>query len=175
MSVLVRYRDGLAYRAGDPVVHAWQWSEVAVIQTSMARHPVKDNAWTSHEYTLTKQGGEKLILDDELKGVWDAAEYIKTAVFALMRPPLKQRYQAGEALAFGPLAVHQQTGLQLDGKTYAWDTIADVKVEHGQLKVTLRNRQKHAAHTSAIPNIELLCQLIGVQLDDDQLATEALF
>jgi hypothetical protein len=174
-SVLVRYRDGLAYRAGDAFVHAWHWSEVAVIQTSMARHPVKDNAWTSHEYTLIRQDGEKLILDDEIKGVWDAAEYIKTAVFALLRPPLKQRYQAGEALAFGPVTVHQQAGLQLDGQTYAWDTIADVKLEHGQLKVTLRNRQKHAAHTSAIPNIEVLCQLIGVPLDADQLATEALF
>jgi hypothetical protein len=172
---LVRYRDGLAYRAGDNVVHAWQWGEVAVIETNLKRHPEKNNSWTSHEYTLIRQSGEKLILDDEIKGVREAAEYIKTAVFKLLRPPLKQRYQAGEALAFGPVTVHKQNGLQLDGQTYAWDAIEDVKVEHGQLKVTLRNRQKHAAHTSAIPNIELLCQLIGVQLDEYQLATEALF
>jgi len=175
VSVLVRYRDGLAYRAGDNVVHAWQWEEVVVIQTKMARHPAKDSSWTSHEYTLTKTGGEKLILNDEVKGVRDAAEYIKTAVFKLLRPSLKQRYQAGEALAFGPVTVHKQAGLQLDGQTYAWDSIEDIKVHHGQLNVTLRNRQKHAAHTSAIPNVELLCQLIGVQLDNDQLATEALF
>lgn len=175
VSVIVRYRDGLAFRVGDKDIHAWRWEEVAVIQTNNARHPVKDNAWTSHEYTLTKQNGEKLVLDDELKGVWDAAEYIKTAVFNLMRPPLKQRYETGEALTFGPVTVHKQNGLQLDGKSYAWETIEDVKVEHGQFKVTLRNHQKHQAHTSAIPNIELLCQIIGVKLDDYQLATEALF
>jgi hypothetical protein len=175
-TTLVRYRDGMAYRAAGPEVHAWRWEEVAVIQTNTTRHPEKNNSWTSHEYTLTKASGEQLILDDELKGVGDAAFHIKTAVFAKLRPALKQRYQAGEALTFGPVTVSQPSGLQLDGKTtYAWDSIEDVKVEHGQLKVTLRNKQKHAAHTSAIPNVELLCQLIGVQLDDYQLAAEGLF
>lgn len=174
-TVLVRYRDGLAYQAGGKEVHAWRWEEVAAIQTNDTRHPVKDNSWTSHEYTLTKQSGDKLIVDDEIKGVWDAVEHIKTAVYALMRPALKQRYQAGVALAFGAVTVHQQHGLTLDGQTYAWDSIQDVKVEKGQLKVTQQNGKKHAAHTAAIPNIELLCQIIGVKLDDWDLATEALF
>jgi len=174
-SVLVRYRDGFAYQAGDKDVHAWQWDEVAVIQTSMTRHPDKNNSWTSHEYTLTRPNGDKLILDDGLKTVWDAAGHIKTAVFAQLRPPLKQRYQAGEALTFGPVTVHQHNGLQLDGKTYAWDSIEDIQVHHGQLKLTLRNRQQHAAHTSAIPNVDLLCQIIGVKFDDDQLASQGLF
>jgi hypothetical protein len=174
-SLLVRYRDGLAYRANDKDVHVWRWEEVVVIHTNNARHPAKEASWTSHEYTLTRQGGEQLILDDGLKGVWDAAEYIKTAVYALLRPPLKQRYQAGEALAFGPVTVHKQNGLQLDGKLYAWDTIEEIKLEHGQLKATLRNKQKHAARVSAIPNVELLCQLIGVKIDDRGLATDAIF
>ncbi len=173
-SVLVRYRDGLAFRAGDKDVHAWQWEEVAVIQTNNSRHSTEHGSYTGHEYTLTKRSGEKLILDDGLKGVADAADHIKTAVFALMRPALKQRYQAGEALTFGPVTVHQHSGLQLDGKPYAWDTIEDVKVEHGQLKVTLRNRQTHAAHASAILNIELLCQIIGVKFDDYELSAQAL-
>jgi len=174
-AVLVRYRDGFAYETGDKSVHAWTYGEVAVIQTNMTRHPEKNNSWTSHEYTFTKQIGEQLILDDGLKGVWDAAEFIKTAVFKLLRPALKQRYQAGEALTFGPVTIHKQNGLALEGQLYAWAAIADVKVEHGQLKVTLANKQKHQAHTAAMPNIELLCQLIGVQLDDYQLAAEGIF
>ena len=73
----------------------------------------------------------------------------------------------GPALAVGLASptVQRQHGLQLDGKTYAWNSIQDIQVDDGRLKVTLRAGQKHEARVSAIPNIEVLCQLIGVKLE----------
>lgn len=162
-NLMVRYRDGLAYRTGGKDVHTWRWDEVAVIQSNLTRHrSTHGSGWTEHEYTLTKHSGEKLILDDGLKGVGRALASIKAAVFALIGPPLVQRYQAGEALTFGPVTVQRQNGLWLEGKPYAWDAIQDIKVESGRFKVTLRDRKKHEVRASAIPNIELLCQMIGV-------------
>ena len=112
--VMVRYRDGLAYRTGGKDVHTWRWDEVAVIQSNLSRHLTEHGGgYTQHEYTLTKHSGEKLILDDTLKGVGGALENIKPAVFALIGPPLVQRDQAGEAQTFGPATVQRQNGLQL--------------------------------------------------------------
>ena len=162
-SVLVRYRDGLAYRTHGPDVHTWRWDETAAIQSNVTLHV--NTHLTEHEYTLTRPGGDKLILDDGLKDIEPLIAAVKAAVFALLGPPLAQRYQAAEALAFGPVTVQRQNGLQVEGKPYAWDAIQDVQVDQGQLKVTLRASQKAAqARVSAIPNIELLCQLIGVPL-----------
>jgi hypothetical protein len=169
-TVMVRYRDGLAYRTGGKDVHTLRWDEVAVIQSNLTRQrSSRGLGWTVHEYTLTKNSGEKLILDEGLKEVGGEAQAIKAAVFALMGPPLGQRYQAGEALTFGPVTVQRQNGLQLDGKPYAWAAIQDIKVESGRFKVTLRDGKKHEAHVSAIPNVELLCQMIGVHLDSSEL------
>jgi hypothetical protein len=169
-SVMVRYRDGLAYRTGGKEVHTLRWDEIAVIQSNLSRHAgTHGGSWTEHEYTLTRQGGEKLILDDSLKEVGGEAQAIKAAVFRRIGPPLVGRYQAGEAMTFGPVTVQRQNGLQLDGKPYAWAAIQDVRVESGRFKVTLRDGKKHEARVSAIPNIELLCQMIGVNLQWPEL------
>ena len=166
----VRYQDGLAYRAKGKEIHTLRWEEVAAIVTNNRFHA----KYTQCEYTLVKPSGEKLILDDWLKGVERLAAYIKKPVYARLGPPLAQRYQAGEALTFGPVTVQRQAGCQLDGKPYAWDAIQDVKVENGRFKVTPRTGQKGQpvgqARVNAIPNIELLCQLIGLNLLSSQLA-----
>ncbi len=72
-NVMVRYRDGLAYRTGGKDVHALRWDEVAVIQSNLTRQiGSHGGSWTQHEYTLTTNRGEKLILDDRLKEVGGA-------------------------------------------------------------------------------------------------------
>jgi hypothetical protein len=167
---MVRYRDGLAYQTGGKDIHLLRWDEVAVIQSNITRQHSAHSEWTQHECTLTKLSGETLILDEGLDLMGDALFWIRASVVALMGPRLGQRYQAGEALTFGPVTVQRQNGLQLDGKLYAWDAIQDMKVESGRFKMTQRDGKKREARASAIPNIELLCQVIGVQLQIPELA-----
>jgi len=168
-SRLVCYHDGFAFQAGGKEVHAWHYGEVGVIQSSLTHHSEKDTAWTDHLYTLTRSSGEKLILDDEIKDVWGAAEAIKKAVFALSGPSYVQRYQAGESMTFGPVTVQRQNGLALEGQTFAWGTIQNVTVKNGEFLVTLSGGKKHTAPVAAIPNVELLCRVIGLKLDWEEL------
>ncbi len=175
VTMLVRYRDGLAYHAGGKEVHTLVWEDVTEITSHITYHAEQRGSWTDHEYTLTKKNGEKLILDDELRDVYMVALAVKQAVYALLRPPALQRYKGGQALTFGPVTAQKQSGLQVEGKPCAWNAIQDVRVHKGRFQVTLTNGQKHEARASAIPNIELLCQFIGVKLDQDQLAYEAFF
>jgi hypothetical protein len=121
-------------------------------------------------YTLVMPSGEKLILDDSLKEVKRLAAYSEKPVYERLGPPLADAYRAGQPLTFGPVTVGRTSGLTLGGAACAWDAIQDVKVENGRFKVTLRTGQKHEVRANAIPNIELLCQIIGVKLISSDLA-----
>ena len=164
-SALVLYRDGFAYRAGGKETHAWRFDEVAVIRSNVD--------WSYehglYEYTFTRTNGEALILDKRLKSVETAADRIKEAVLPRLGLALTQRYQAGEALTFGPMTIHHQHGLQIDGKPYAWDAIRNIELERGRFKITLSDGKHHEVRASAIPNIELLCRLIGLNFNSDDL------
>ena len=162
----VRYQDGLAYQAQGHAVHTLRWEAIAAIVTNNHYHA----KYTQCEYTLVQPSGEKLIVDDWLKGMERLAAYIKQPVYARLGPPLAAAYAAGQPLTFGPLMVARAGGLTLSGTPYAWDAIQDVRVEYGRFKLTLRAGQKHEARVNTIPNIELLCQLIGVKLNSSQLA-----
>ena len=175
---MVRYHDGLAYRTGGKDVHTLTWPDVAVITSNITTHTTRSTSgfaklYYDHEYLLTKNNGDQLILGEGLKDVGEEAWQIKQVVFALLRPPALQRYKSGEALTFGPVTVQQQAGLQLAGQPYAWDAIQNVQIAGGQLKVTLSTGKQHEARVSAIPNVELLCQLIGVHFDPKELAYES--
>ena len=167
--VVVRYRDGFAFRAGHDL-HTWRWEEVALIQSNLSSQRISTGFYTSHEYMLAQLNGQQVILDDRLNQVGALAEQIKKPVFARLWPPLAQRYQSGQALTFGPVTVDRQHGPQLDGKPFAWDAIQNVQVARGQFKIELKDGKHHALRASKIPNIELLCQLIGLNLNSAELA-----
>jgi ribosomal protein S27E len=170
---LVLYQDGLAFHTGGKEIHNWRWPEVAAILTHMQFIVPEHHSYgfTTHEYTLLKGSGEKLILDDDLGfiEIEKLMEPIMDAVYALLYPPLAEHYGAGQAVTFGPVTVHRANGLEMGGKTYAWADIIEVKVDKGRLTVTMRDDHKHEVRTSEIPNVELLCRLIGVELQPDQL------
>ncbi len=159
-TTLVIYLDGFAYREHGKDVHPWRFDDVAVIQSD--RYLASRVAL--EVYTLTRTSGEKLRLDNTLCLPDEAVEkHIKRAVFKRLAPPLIERYQAGEALTFGPVTVQEQNGLQLRGKHFAWAEIREIKVDKGRLQVTLRDGKHHEVRVNAIPNVELLGRLIGVR------------
>jgi hypothetical protein len=168
-NTLVVYRDGFAYQAGGKEVKSWRFDEVAAIQTKLEDH----SPTMVHEFTLFRTTGESLILDDSLHVVPAAADQIKLAVFKLLVAPFVQRYEAGEALAFGSITVQKQNGLQLGGHKYAWEDIQNIQVQFGEFKVALNNNKNSVVRTSEIPNIELLGRVIG--LDQAEVGSGLLY
>lgn len=156
-TALVIYRDGLAYQAGKNV-HTLRWDEIAAIQSNVwyTNHAIY------HEYSLRQSGGEDVVLDNGVSDIKGAIAPIKEAVFARLLPPLTRAYGAGQTLAFGPVSIHKPTGIQLDGKLLGWPAITDVKPEAGRIIITLRDGKKQEVRTSAIPNVELMAKLIGL-------------
>jgi ribosomal protein S27AE len=175
---VVLYQDGLAFHTGGKEIYTWRWPEVLSIQTHLEYYGGKsdddyDNPKVKRDFTLLKGNGEKLVLNNDLgrNDVVRLIKPVKRAVYALLSPPLKQQYDAGQAVTFGPVTVHRKNGLAMDGKTYAWADISEVKVYHGKLRVTMndRHQSQHQVHTSDIPNMELLFQLIDVKFYESDL------
>jgi DNA-directed RNA polymerase subunit RPC12/RpoP len=163
---LVRYLDGMAFLTRGKKIHIWRWSEVATILTDIT---VTYPYYLAQRYILLKSSGEKLILDEFLDDVEHLIQLIKNKVYARLYPPLAKQYDEGQAVTFGPVTVQRANGLTMGGKTYSWADIIEVKVHDGRLTARTRNDLKHEVHTKDIPNVELLCKLIGVKLDSYDL------
>lgn len=163
---LVLYRDGFAYKSGNEDIQVWRWDEVSVITSNVDFERTRR---AYHSYTLTSKNGESLVLDETLQSAEDLIRPIKQNVFALLLPQLTSSYKTGKAITFGSITIHQQNGLQMDGKTYRWDDIMDIKIVRGRFTITLRDSKRHEERTSSIPNIEMLCRMIGLKLNQADL------
>ena len=184
----VVYRDGLAYLAGGKQAKSWRFEEVAAISiNNFQTHATTGGHHT--QYTLTRTSGESLVMDkprydsifqnaDDVVKRAEAFEatvnQIRLAVFKLMTPRAIQRYEAGEALKFGPVTVQQNDGIQLGNHHYAWGDVQNIEVPYeiygqSQLRVTLNNGKRDEMRISEIPNFELLCRLIGLNLSEVEL------
>jgi hypothetical protein len=173
ISRLVVYRDGFAYQAGGTDVHAWRFDEMTAIWTD------EEDAHGSrrNNYVLVRAAGQSLIMDthnatwadEQVNFQWAiqaARDYIKLGMFKLLLPIYLQHYEAGETIAFGPVMAQKSSGLQLEGRRYAWNDIKDVRVSNGQFQVTLSNNQQTKIRVSKIPNFELMCRLIGLDMTE---------
>jgi hypothetical protein len=171
VKVLVIYQDGFAFDAGRKGIATWRWDEIASIVTNSTMNGgARSAVWTSYNFTLLKTNGEQIVLDNNLPNVQGAVQTIKQGMVAVLKPRLADAYALGQTITFGAVSVQKQNGLQLDGKWLAWDAIMDVKVERGRLMLTMRDGQQHQARASAIPNIELMAGLIGLNFYEPALA-----
>jgi len=171
-STLVVFQDGFAYQAASRDVKLWSFEEVSAIQTNVVGHRDTFPEKKVYEYTLFRNSGESLILDEGVQHVPAAAHQIKLAVFKRLVESFVQRCEAGETLIFGPVTVQKQNGLQLGSHHYAWGDIKNISVMDGEFEVMLSNNKHSSIRTSEIPNLELLGRVIGVEpgyVDDNIL------
>jgi hypothetical protein len=158
----VRYRDGLAC-AGRKGVVAWRWPEIASITTEVTRsYGRRGGAYVDRSYILRNSAGAQIVLDDDaLEDVERLADEVKRNVYAILAPQEAEYYQSGRPLTFGPIMVSRQDGIQHGGKRYAWNDIVQVKVKDGLLRVSMKDGGRRNIRTASIPNVEILCQLLG--------------
>ena len=168
-STLVIYQEGFACQTGGKDIRQWRFDEVTAIQSNLVDH---GRHRTDRAYTLSRQTGESLILDDGVKFVQAADYQIKLAMFKRLADSFLQRYEQGETLTFGPVSVQQRDGLRLGGRLYAWEDITDIKLDSGELIVTLGNKKSLKVRTNEIPNLELLGRLIGLDDASDEIMQE---
>lgn len=174
MHIIARYQGGFAYRVVAMLahnrrdVHVWRWDEVVDITSNITTHRSSGRgAHLNYEFTLTKNDGEKVMLNDFLEKI-GVIGHIKKNVFEILEPQLTTRYENLETLQFGAITVHKNNGLTMNAKSYAWDQIRNVQVKNGRFQIALEN-EEHEVRVSLIPNIEILSKLIGYNFSESTL------
>jgi len=163
IQALVIYRDGFAYRT-PAQLYSIGWGDIASIVSHEKFHYSNHTSYTARRYSFSlSNGAEFTLTDDQFSEISEIEEAIKGSAYAVLLPPLKAAYQGGAPLTFGPVQVSQTNGLEAHGKAFRWDAILNVAVKKGRLIITDRDGKAFEVKTELIPNLEMLCQLIGIK------------
>jgi hypothetical protein len=168
---VVVYNNGLAYsdRKG---VKTWRWEQINDVYANVVHHYTNGIfTGTTHVYTLHHADGKKLVLNDSIAEVESLYNFIQNHSLQLRYQKLANAYNAGHAVAFGPVVISKQGGLQIGKKVYTWNEIEQVGINKGVLAVKKKNGgwfSGASATASAIPNLHVLLsildQVIGLQV-----------
>ncbi|MBI5030667.1 MAG: hypothetical protein HZB51_09075 [Chloroflexi bacterium] len=170
LQALVLYRDGFAYQCNGRI-DTCSWLEVASIISREEVDVTENHRYTAYLYTLIKTNGERIDLEaNQFAEIVEIIGRIKQNAYATLMPPLRDRYKSGQSVSFGPVTISQRSGIQIHGKPFAWSNVFDIKVEKGRLVITTHDNHFVNVRACMIPNIELLCQLVGVDLGSIDLA-----
>ena len=168
---VVIYQGGLAY-ADRRGVKSWRWDEFASLTSAVTRHYTNGiYTGTTHTYTLIKNDGEKIVLSDSFSKVEDISGAIRANIFPMLYQKYAESYNAGQRLAFGPVAISKSNGIQIGKKEYPWDQVEQVSIHQGVVRVAKKGGGWFSGATamaSVIPNLEVMLSIIdqvtGVKL-----------
>lgn len=156
------YEGGFAYndRKG---IQIWRWEDVVSMMSAITRHyTIGIYSGTTHMYTLYNCQNQRLVLSDSFDKVEELAKLIDENIFPLLYGPAADQYNAGQAIAFGPVTI-SKTGIAIGKKTYPWTDVSEVSIHQGILKVSRKEGgwfSGASAAASAIPNLRVLLTII---------------
>lgn len=163
------YEAGIACRSRKGI-QAWRWEDVARLYTAITRHYTNGiYTGTTHIYTLFNHSQKRLVLNDAYAHVGDLGKRVEQSTFPRLYERAVSRYNAGEALDFGPVIL-SQAGIQVRKKAYAWSEVQQVSIRRGILRVSKKDGGRfsgtHIA-ASAVPNLRVLLslmdQIVGIK------------
>lgn len=156
------YEKGVACRSRKGI-QVWHWEDVDRFYTAITRHYTNGiYTGTTHVYTLFNRKQERLVLNDAYVHVEDLGIRVEESIFPRLYEGAVSRYNAGERLDFGPVAL-SKGGIQVRKKVYPWSEVQQVSIQRGILRVSKKDGGRFAgthAAASAIPNLRVLLSLI---------------
>ncbi len=147
------------------VDEAWRWDDLASIRTAVTRqYFLGIRSGNRHMYTLARRDGERLVLDDRVRGVETLADRIREKALPMLYARYVPSLLHGQELAFGPVQVCKEKGIVIGKKTLAWGRIHQAVVENGALTITTVNGQKTPRTVripvAEVPNVDILLAII---------------
>ena len=156
------YDQGFAYndRKG---LRSWRWSEINSMTSAITKHYTNGvYSGTTHVYTLLKEDGNKVILNDAISKVEEAAGMIREEIYPLLYAKNAQAYNAGKKVSFGPVSIAKGEGVQIGKKIFPWDGIDHVVVQKGFVQLAKKGEGKFSGASisaASVPNLEVLLSI----------------
>lgn len=152
----VLFQNGFAYCDGDEV-QPIAWSDVATIlaQTTQVMYygVIPTNKY--HYFHLWTNSGKNIKLDNSFNGTEELGKLISKSVTPLQVEKFNLALDQGQAITFGPIAISQTQGIQINGGLYGWNEIQEVSEIKGEVKIkTTKNGTAETVKevANAIPN-----------------------
>lgn len=159
---VMAYDRGFAYndRKG---IQVWRWEDVVSLTSAITRHYTNGiYTGTTHVYTLYNRQNQRLVIADSIGKVEELAKIIDENIFPLLYERTADQYNAGQAIAFGPVSI-SKTGIAIGKKTYPWTDVKEVSIHQGILKVSRKEGgwfSGASAAAAVIPNLRVLLTII---------------
>jgi hypothetical protein len=158
---VVVYDDGFAALAGKRIVR-WRWRDVTDIFTDERLRTGSKTASYSHEFTFKGTYSETLVIDgSRFEDFRQLISLLKADIEPLVLARVRDPYDAGKPVTFGPVTVSKEA-IVVNGQAYVWSRISNVSVNKGKLVLEREGAEPVEVEVNAIPNIEALGSLIGV-------------
>lgn len=157
------HQNGLRMRLSRRQQYAWSslaGVATGTVQVRFLGIPLS-NRYRAELYPVV---GKSVLLDDSLEKLPELLTQIKARLYPRLLKSMRQAFEEGERVYFGPLAI-QQSELRLEGKDPAplsipWSQVRSVNVEAGMLVIDCENNRRIRMPVARVPNLELLLQII---------------
>lgn len=144
-----------------------RWADIEGVWQSVTNHYIRrygrtSFAGTAHVYTILRNDGKKLRLNDGVRDIALLGETIQSEVFLRLLPRNAERFNRGDTLSFGPLRIDRQ-GLHTGRQTLPWREVASaIIVQDGWLWITRTGQPPTTwvrLDAVSIPNLAILLSL----------------
>ncbi len=160
---LMIYQNGFAYSDRKGVTN-WNWQDVASIKAAVTKHYTNGiYTGTTHIYTIENRTGEKIMVNDSITKVEEAAKDLRSNVFPILYQSFSQAYNSGQPVCFGPVTLSRTSGILIGKKSYTWDQVKKVSISNGMISVAKKDGgwfSGAAVQASSVPNLEVMLSIV---------------
>lgn len=150
-------KNGFVFTSGKKH-EPYRWDAIAsVILDIKSYQQYGMNTGTTYKYTVQRNDGEKLVLDDKFIDVDALGNTITQEATVHMFPNVLANFSAGQTIAFGPLSVNKQ-GMSNGKNTLPWSEVRGVFVNKGFVIVLQKGKKSSWANirVAKVPNVFVL-------------------
>lgn len=150
-------KEGFVFTSGKKH-EPYRWDAIASVMLDIRNAKMYGiNVGTSHKYTVQRNDGEKLVLNDKFIDVDALGNTVTQEATQHMLPKVMADFNAGQTITFGPLSVNQQ-GVSNGKNMLPWPEVHGVFVNKGFVTVLQKGKKSSWANiqVSKVPNVFVL-------------------
>lgn len=154
-------KEGFVFTSGKKN-EPYRWDAIASVMLDIRNAKMYGmNVGTSYKYTVQRNDGEKLVLDDKFIDVDALGSTITQEATQHMLPKVLTDFDAGQTIAFGPLSVNQQ-GISNGQNMLPWLEVRGVFINKGFVIVLQKGKKSSWVNirVAKVPNVFVLDALV---------------
>ncbi len=160
---LVVYDKGLGY-LDNKGIQIWIWHEITFFFVAITKQYTNGlYTGTTFLYTLQKEDGSSLRLDNKFKQVESLGRFIGQKVAPYQYDKLRQQVQNGQIAKLGPISISLDQ-LTVKKKSFGWKEVEKVAITNGYVKIQKKGGGRFSgasAPVATIPNLEALFEVVN--------------